>query len=82
MIAELNARKELEITRLESEKEVEIARIEASKPQPETPEPEPAEPMQMPDIYVTIEKDGNVKKNMTIKAPSGGVYTGTIEGGE
>jgi hypothetical protein len=82
MIAELNARKEVRIAEVEKETALEMARIEAAKPVPETPAPAPMHHPDPPNIYVTIEKDGNMKKNMTIKAPSGGVYKGTIEGDE
>ena len=41
-----------------------------------------AMPPQMPVINVTVEKGGTVRKEVAITAPSGGVYTGVIEGEE
>ncbi len=51
----------------------------AKSEQKEIESAEPKEPTQPSVTNIIIEKDGNVRKTITIQAPSGGVYTGTVE---
>lgn len=58
-----------------------VAKLEQSNAEkPESSEKEEkSEPLQ-PIINITVEKEGTVKKTFSMTAPSGGTYTGTVEG--